>query len=293
VTVSRHCKKNCNDLWDRWKDGIFVTQEYSAAGINSILALSDRDIENKFQNQDVPYLISRYVPHISDPTVLAVVAGVDEVYIAGVADQRIEGGNRFTGSVFPSQSPESCIQKLKDYTRTVGKWLAKQGYRGIFGCDYIVTEQGEIFFLEINARKQGTTLEFCCMLEQLLPKGSPSLPELEYYAVTQGKFPAGTVEMTKNDRNLHWGTYNYKIHAPVKTQGYIPQSALEREAFEKIAKGNLHKDYLILEHAGSDFVIAEGAFIARIVALGHDSDSVNQGIEQARKTVELTFVPQN
>lgn len=282
----------CKPLWDLWEDGIFVTQEYSAAGINSILAHSEKDIETKFQDLDVPYLVTRYVPHISDPTVLAVVASEDEVYIAGVADQRIEGSNRFTGSVFPSSLPGDQLHQLKEYTRKVGCWLAGRGYRGIFGCDYIVTEDGDIFFLEINARKQGTTLEFCCMLEQMLPKGSPMLPELEYYAVTEGRFPENRVEMPESAVPLHWGTYNYKLHATVKTNGYIPQQSQEREAFEKVASGNLKKDYLILEHTGSDFVIAEGAFIARIVALGQDRESVDQGINQGRKTIELTFVPQ-
>jgi len=75
----------------------------------------------------------------------------------------------------------------------------------------------------------------------------------------------------------------------VKTESYIPQGAGEREAFRKVARGRLKKDFLILEHTGSDFVIAQGAFIGRIVALGHDHDSVAQGIRQGCKTIELTF----
>lgn len=285
-------KETCDLLWNQWVDGIFVTKEFSAAGINSTLAFCEQDIMDKFNGEKVPYLISRYIPHDFDPTVLGVVANEEDVYIAGVADQRIEGGNRFTGSVFPSVLPENIVEKLKTYTRTVGKWLGKQGYRGIFGCDYIVTEKNEIFFLEINARKQGTTIEFCCMLEQLLPEGVPMLPGLEYFAVTKNQFPANTIEMGADTKDLHWGTFNYKIHSTVKTITYIPQGIQERQAFEKVVSHRLKKDFLILEHAGSDFVIAEGSFIARIVALGHDRGSVAQGIDQGCKTIELTFAPQ-
>ena len=184
---------------------------------------------------------------------------------------------------------EETIRKLKKYTIVAGKWLARQGYKGIYGCDFIVDAAGKIFFLEINARKQGTTLEFCCTLEQSLPCDSPMLPELEFYAVTEGVFPANAVEMISNPKNLHWGTYNYKISHTVQTNGYIPQSSNERQAFKKVADGNLKKDFLILEHTGSDFVVAEGAFIGRIVALGHDQKSVRQGLEQGRKTLELTI----
>lgn len=276
-------------LWDRWTDGIFVTKEYSAAGINSIVAESRTDISDKFYGQDVNYIISRFMPHVLDPTVLAVVAGEDEVFIAGTADQRIENGNRFTGSVFPTTAAPAHVRELEEHTRAVGSWLATQGYRGIFGCDYIITESGDIRFLEINARKQGTTLEFCCTLEQELPDKAPNLPELEFFAVTEGLFPANAREMGTPRGPLHWGTYNYKIHEPVKTESYIPQGAGEREAFRKVARGNLKKDFQILEHTGSDFVIAEGAFIGRIVALGHDHGSVTQGIRQGCKTIELTF----
>ncbi len=282
--------QTAQELSSSWRDGLFVCREYSAAGVNSIIAHGIDDIKDKFNALDEPYLISRFIPHKYDPTVLAVVAGEEDVYIAGVADQRIEQGTRFTGSVFPSVLDKKIIARLQEYTRFIGGWLARDGYRGIFGCDFLVDDNNDIYFLEINARKQGTTLEFCCTLEQSLPAGSPMLPELEFYAVTKGLFPANTVEMKSNPKNLHWGTYNYKINDPVQTKGYIPQSAQEREAFMKVAEGKLIKDFLILEHTGCDFILAEGAFIARIVALGHNRSDVQQGLNQGRKTIELTFV---
>jgi len=281
--------RTTDTLWKEWKDGIFVTLEYSAAGSNSIIAHSPRDIKEKFQAQDDIFLISRYIPHPSDPTVLAVVANENDVYIAGVADQRIVNGTRFTGSTFPTELPASIVATLKKQTSLVGKWLAGEGYRGIFGCDFLVDDKDRVIFLEVNARKQGTTMEFCCTLEQSLPPGSPMLPELEYYAVTEGRFPEGTVEMEKNHTNIHWGTYNYKIDRPVYTNGYIPQSSRERRAFRDVAENTLNKDFLILEHIGNDFIVAEGSFLGRIVALGHDHASVQQGLSQGLKTIELTI----
>lgn len=278
------------ELFSSWQEGLFVSREYSAAGVNSIVAHGIDDIKNKFIASTGSYLISRFIQHTYDPTVLAVVAGEDDIYIAGVADQCIEKGTRFTGSTFPSVLNGKVITDLCDYTRIAGRWLAREGYRGIFGCDYLLDDNEKIYFLEINARKQGTTLEFCCTLEQSLPPGSPMLPELEFYAVTESLFPANTVELISNPKNLHWGTHNYKIHSPVQTDGYIPQRAQEREAFKKVADGKLKKDFLILEHAGCDFIVAQGAFIARIVALGHSHVDVQQGLNQGRKTIELTIV---
>lgn len=278
------------NLWSIWSDGIFISSEYSAAGVNSIIAHGLKDITQKFNAQNEPYFISRFIPHNYDPTVLAVVADEENVYIAGVADQSIEEGTRFIGSSFPSVLDEKTIAHLKNYTRIIGRWLAREGYRGIFGCDYLIDTHNKIYFLEVNARKQGTTLEFCCTLEQSLPLGSPMLPELEFYAVTEGRFPVNTKEMQSNPKNLHWGTYNYKIHHPVQTNGYITHRTQEREAFKRIADGKLKKDFLILEHTGCDFIVAEGAFIARIVAIGHNPSEVRQGLKQGRKTIDLTIV---
>jgi hypothetical protein len=272
-----------------WRDGIFVTKDYSAAGIYSLIVHGSEEIRTKFKDENEIYLASHFIPHDKDPTVLAVVANEDDIYIVGVADQMIEDGRRFIGSTFPTMLDPLIVNRLREYTVIAGRWLARQGYRGIFGCDFLVDHNSNIFFLEINARKQGTTLEFCCTLEQLLPPGVPNLPELEYYAVEEGILPIDSVEMKGNTLGLHWGTYNYKLHRTVRTNGFIPQSNQERDAFKKVARGNLKKDFLILEHIGSDFIIAGGAFLARIVALGHDPAGVQQGLLQGRKTIELTI----
>ena len=284
-----HLMEVTDSLWDQWGDGIFVTEEYSAAGAKSIVAYKPDDIRNKFKLENQQYLVSRFIPHEDDPTVLAVVANENDVYIAGVADQRIEHGNRFTGSTYPSKLSSDILARLGDLTRIAGKWLAINGYRGIFGCDYIVTESNNIYFLEINARKQGTTMEFCCTLEQSLPNGSPMLPELEYRAVTCQRFPENTPELKSNLKNIHWGTYNCKMQKMVHTNGYVPQSSFERETFKKVANGHLVKDYIVLEHIGSDFVVAQGTFIGRIVSLGLDPDSVQEGLSQGLEKLQLSF----
>ena len=132
----------------------------------------------RFEDKRQNYLISRYLPHDYDPTVLGVVANENDIYIAGVADQFIEHDTQFVGSVFPTALEENMIIQIEQHTRPVGQWLAREGFRGIFGCDYLVDPEGGVFFIEVNARKQGTAMEFCCTLENTLPKGSAMLPEL-------------------------------------------------------------------------------------------------------------------
>ena len=277
-------------LWEPWEDGIFVTTPFSAAGMNSVIAHSFRDITGKFSITDQNYLISRFLPHAYDPTILALAANENDIYIAGIADQRIEGGNRFTGSTFPSALPQQTQEQLYTMTRKIGRIMASEGYRGIFGCDYIVDEQGRIHFLEVNARKQGTTLEFCCTLEKILPAECPILPELEYIAVTQNRLPRKCQEVPPGlDPGLCWGTYNYKLTQDVSVCGFMPATGGERNAFSKVYQNRLSRNYIVLEHIGNDFVIAKGSFLGRIVAVGKTMTDVIQGLDQGKKLLESTI----
>jgi len=276
-------------LWSDWTEGIFVSEEWSAGGLKSIVARNTEDIILKFKDKNLNYLISRYIPHDNDPTVLGVVANENDIYIAGIADQFIENGNQFVGSVFPTALETTLTIQLENYTRKAGQWLAREGFRGMFGCDYLVDPNGRIFFLEVNARKQGTAMEFCCTLENTLPKGSAMLPELEYYAVFQGKFPEHTIEMRNNFKKIHWGTYNYKAHRSVNTISTISPQGSEREAFRRLAEDRVKQNVLVIDHIGGNFVVAEKSFLARIVALGKNHSKVLEGIRQGKNAVESTI----
>jgi hypothetical protein len=290
VCENRSCLlRITEELRTNWTDGIFVSGAYSAAGINSAVTFNQDQVEKKFGGTSDVYLISRFIPHQLDPTVLAVVANENDVYIAGIADQVIVDGNRFIGSKYPSVTTSEQQEKLHEYTAEVGRMLGRKGYRGIFGCDYLIDNNGDIYFLEINARKQGTTLEFCFTLEQTLPEGSPMLPELEYYAVTENRFPHHTTKAQNNHRNIHWGTYNYKIESKKLTTGYIPQNPYERETFRKIADGELIKDFVILEHPGTNFVVMPGSFLARVVSVATNRDDVDEGLCQGVGFIRQTI----
>ncbi|PLX53115.1 MAG: hypothetical protein C0611_06850 [Desulfobacteraceae bacterium] len=280
--------KTTDKLWSNWTEGIFVSEEWSAGGLKSIVAHSPDDIIKKFKDNKLNYLISRFIPHDSDPTVLGVVANENDIYIAGIADQFIEHGNQFVGSAFPTILEKTLTIQLKNHTRRVGQWLAREGFRGIFGCDYLVDPQGRIFFLEVNARKQGTAMEFCCTLENTLPKGSAMLPELEYYAVFQERFPDHTIEMQNNFKKIHWATHNYKTRDMVNTRSTIFCHGSERKAFRQLAENRVKQDVLIFDHIGSGLVVAEKSFLARVVALGQNRSSVLKGLEQGKKNIEST-----
>jgi predicted ATP-grasp superfamily ATP-dependent carboligase len=275
-------------LMQRSGHPLFISLETSAAGANSIIANSLEDIETKFKdNKDDTFLVTEFISHISDPTTLGVVINEDEIYVAGVADQRIDG-TRFKGSTFPSKNSNEIQEELIRQTRVVGKKMAKLGYRGIFGCDYIVTKNNEVFFIETNPRKQGTTMEFCCALKTALPMGAPNLPEIEFYAVTESRRPPRMREPDFFKTDIYWGTYNYKIEAKLRTHRYLPQQRGEIEMFQSVAKNKINKEFMILEHIGQDFFVNEGSFLGRVIATGKSHKDVEDGIEMGKHMMDYT-----
>jgi len=270
------------DLLSRWPDGVFVSLERSAGGEQSMVARTPEAVAERFTDARARYLVTRYLPHTHDPTVLAVTAGERDVFVAGVADQRIEGGNRFTGSTWPSVLPAALQEALGECVRRIGRRLGRAGYRGIFGCDFIVDARGDYRLVEVNARKQGTTMEFCCMLDQALPAGAPNLLELEYCAVTGSAFPENTAPPRADGPPLHWGTFNHKALTPAATGRFLSQEMAERDLFRRVAGGG-EGGCLFLEHVGADVQVEAGCFLGRVAAVDSTRDGMLSRLQEGRR----------
>ncbi len=268
---------------------LFVSLEQSAAGANSAIISKISDIENRFsKNKHNRFLVTSYIEHTIDPTSLSVVINEEDIYIAGIADQRIEGTS-FRGSTYPSKTSKDIQQEIDRQTKLVGLHMAKLGYRGIYGCDFIVTKQDKVYFIEVNPRKQGTTMEFCCALKTMLPHNAPNLPEIEFCAVTQNKKPPNMVAIKNTKQNIYWSTYNQKLTNRLKTITYLPQQRSEIEMFEAVASNKLTKEYMILEHVGQELFVNEGSFLARVIATGQNYKDVEYGVDIGKRLIAWTI----
>ena len=265
---------------------VFASAAYSAGGSNSIIADTGSLVEERFSGQTDGLLVTQFMEHHHDPTVLGIVANENDVYIASVADQDVVG-TRFTGSSYPTVLETETVNTLKEYTRTIGRAMGRMGYRGAFGCDFIVTTTGQVLFIEINARKQGTTMETALTMLAALP-GHPSFPELELSAVLNGAFPKELVEMDSTDSPLAWSTYNYKADREVAVIECLTQVMSEESLFEQASSGE--GGCIIMDHVGPDTHVNKGVFIARIVAAGPNKETVREALEKAVHEVERTVL---
>ncbi|BBD08140.1 hypothetical protein [Desulfovibrio ferrophilus] len=276
----------CADFAKRSPHGVFVSCDYSAGGVSSKVVHRIEDAECKFTDPGGKYLVSAYKPHVWDPTVLGVVGNENDVFVAGVADMTIVDGNKFRGSTYPSQLSAAVQTQLAEYTAAIGRKLGALGFRGIFGCDYIVDAKGNIFFIEVNPRKQGTTMEYCCTMEHLLPEGAANLPALEIGAVLDNRFPGNTVYPDQHraaELDIHWGTFNYKVEGQcVRTRDELPQRLKERDLFKRVASGGAG-GHVVLEHVGADVDVLPGTFMGRVAAVSSSRRGMQMALNRGKK----------
>jgi hypothetical protein len=281
-------KQRAREMLDAGGNAVFVSLERSAAGANSMIVRQIEQIEEKFaEDRDETFLLTEFIPHVSDPTSLGVVINEDDVYIAGTADQKING-TKFEGSIYPSALSPAIQEKVLSLTRKVGQQMAALGFRGIFGCDFVVTQEGEVYFIETNPRKQGTTMEFCCMLERSISAEAPNLPELEYYAVKYSQRAPHAKEPDSAAPRIYWETYNYKLREDVCVHAYLPQYNNEREMFENIVKRKIEKEYMVVEHTGEDFFVKKGSFLGRVISVGKNYRDIHMGISMGKRILDGT-----
>lgn len=269
---------------------VFISEPYSAAGSNSAFVCNCEEILKRFCLTEQPYLVTRRIQHSHDPTVLGVVANGDEVYVASVADQRMEQ-NRFRGSTFPTRLGKDVVEQIKEYTRMVGRYMGARGYRGMFGCDFLVDEDGKTYFLEVNARKQGTTLESTLTMLYRLP-GHPSLLEIEFSAITQGKFPHGITEMDSTESNLCWGTYNVKSEQDIQVVRDLAKFQSEPDIFRDVFldKG-LEATATVEDHLGFGVYQRTGGFVGRCVSVGKTMSSMFRLLREKELEVKSSIRP--
>ncbi|HUO61983.1 MAG TPA: ATP-grasp domain-containing protein [Candidatus Bathyarchaeia archaeon] len=75
-----------------------------------------------------------------------------------LANMEVPNGDKFCG-IEISRSDEllGTYPVIKQYAETIGKELLDMGYRGIFGVDCLVSEDGQVYVLEVNPRITGAT----------------------------------------------------------------------------------------------------------------------------------------
>jgi predicted ATP-grasp superfamily ATP-dependent carboligase len=154
--------KSVNELKKNWKKIIpcYLTASYSSGGNESNLIFTKEMLEEFLTglrdiNVRESFLSAAIFKNISlAPNINAIVIDKNNTKPLIITDQILRG-NRYLGNIYPSKSSKLIQKQIIKITTKLGNYLSRKGYRGLFGCDFLVNKKGEIVIVDLNPRRQG------------------------------------------------------------------------------------------------------------------------------------------
>ena len=153
ISYEEACKKvNSHEMVIQGKVG--------AGGNNTFFV----DCEEKFQRYtnsvNHNYFLSKYVVHIPINSTLIITESGKVKLPSSVQLIKLEDDKfKYVGADFIYYDKLSYQVKIKidEYTQIIKEQLQKLGYRGIAGIDFIIDENEDVYFMEINPRFQASS----------------------------------------------------------------------------------------------------------------------------------------
>lgn len=172
------------NMVEKLKCNKFVVQgETGAGGDSTFLVSSQDDLENIKLKENVEYSVSRYIRHL--PLNVTLIITDDMSITFPVSAQLIlltDNMFKYVGGDFVrSQTLSADVNnQIAKYNDCISKKVKALGYRGILGIDYILLENDEVIFMEINPRFQSSSF---LLSKELEKKYNSCVAEMHYNAM--------------------------------------------------------------------------------------------------------------
>jgi len=126
--------------------------------------------EQLLDNQDQKVLIEPFLNVVSSPNDQWIISSSGEIRHLGLSAQLFQG-LKHAGNFYGNYYSSRVSDYISECSSKIVQAMAKGGYRGILGIDYIVCEEG-IFPIENNARMNGSSfaLELFSLLQGRIPE---------------------------------------------------------------------------------------------------------------------------
>lgn len=149
------------DRLRKWKDGpVIVSAGRSVGGSRVFTADGDekreRLAERIAQAGGGLYIVQRMIETRSSPNLQFYVTP-DEVTLFGETIQLLTDGFHHTGNLFGGPIADTARDEIVSQGVALAKEAALLGYTGILGVDFIVSQNGEVYAVEFNARSNTST----------------------------------------------------------------------------------------------------------------------------------------
>jgi predicted ATP-grasp superfamily ATP-dependent carboligase len=140
---------------------VFLSAAFSSAGSDSRVIQNRHELTSFYENlrslnKGSHFIASRLLTDILNaPNASAMVLSENNTVVVCVTDQILRG-HQYLGNIYPSSVSELHRSMMIDMTTAVGNYLSRQGFRGLFGLDFLITNSGHCYPLDLNPRRQGS-----------------------------------------------------------------------------------------------------------------------------------------
>lgn len=149
------------DRLRKWKDGPVIVRAGRSVGGSRVFTADgdekrERLAERIAQAGGGLYIVQRMIETRSSPNLQFYVTP-DEVTLFGETIQLLTDGFHHTGNLFGGPIADTARDEIVSQGVALAKEAALLGYTGILGVDFIVSQNGEVYAVEFNARSNTST----------------------------------------------------------------------------------------------------------------------------------------
>lgn len=189
VKVLEYIFVNSNDLnyqniVEKLKsDKLVIQGETGAGGDSTFLVSCEDDLKKINIKENTKYSVSKYTKHL--PLNVTLIITDDSPIIFPLSAQLIfltDNMFKYVGGDFvcAQNLKTSVYNQIQDYNNYIAEKVKSLGYRGILGIDYILLENDDVIFMEINPRFQSSSF---ILSKELEKKYNSCVAELHYNAM--------------------------------------------------------------------------------------------------------------
>jgi hypothetical protein len=207
--------KNQKEIKSSEKLPFYISSAYSSGGLESKAVFSFEEMREfidswrDFSKKQI--IITDYIDNVDYfPNTTALVYGPNKVKFLTTTDQILRG-SCYIGNLYPCEASKAIQERIKKMTIEVGKAVSQKGYRGLFGCDFMV-KGSNVFIHDLNPRRQGGygMLQLMCGDDRLSQSELLATLGIEKCLVKQADF----------DKDFCWG------HSKIKPYDNEPHQLL-------------------------------------------------------------------
>jgi predicted ATP-grasp superfamily ATP-dependent carboligase len=226
---------------------IFISPSFTSGGAENKIIFKEEDLDSYYLklrkiNLNKKFFVAKYIKDVvSSPNSTAIVCGKNDTRLILISNQILRGGMKHLGNVYPFETTKKINDIISDSTIKIGNYLSKIGYRGLFGCDFIVDKKENCYIVDLNPRRQGGYLMVYLMSNKY------NLLDLEFRVFLNETIP--NFDYEDFQREISWSHSKIKPHekySKIKKEFIIGSEALPfKRIGEKFVSIFYPKNYII------------------------------------------------